>query len=124
MKKALKITGIVLTVLVLAVAGVVSYVKFALPDVGPPPDLKVELTPERVKHGEYLTRSVLVCLHCHSGTDANLFTAPVTPGKEGSGGEVFPPDYIKELHDAITRPEQYTINFDFLRRKVLRAMAR
>lgn len=92
MKKVLKITGIVLTVLVLAVAGVVSYVKFALPDVGPPPELTVERTPERVKHGEYLTRSVLVCLHCHSGTDANLFTAPVALGKEGSGGEVFPPE--------------------------------
>ena len=42
----------------------------------------------------------------------------------GGIGEVFPSAYIKELHDAITRPEQYTINFDFLRRKVLRVMTR
>jgi len=40
----------------------------------------------------------------------------------GGIGEVFPPEDIKELHDAITRPEQYTINFEFLRRKVLRSM--
>lgn len=42
----------------------------------------------------------------------------------GGIGEMFPSDYIKELHDAITRPEQYTINFEFLRRKVLRSMTR
>jgi len=90
MKKALKILGILLAVVVLAVVGIVSYLKFALPAVGPAPDLKVELTPERIKHGEYLTRHVLACLHCHSGTDANLFTAPVIPARMGSGGEVFP----------------------------------
>lgn len=42
----------------------------------------------------------------------------------GGIGEVFPPEYIKELHDAITRPEQFTINFEFLRRKTLRSMTR
>ena len=42
----------------------------------------------------------------------------------GGIGEVFPPEYIKELHEAITRPEQYTINFEFLRRKVWRSMTR
>ena len=35
----------------------------------------------------------------------------------GGIGEVFPPEHIKELHDAITRPEQYVINFQFLLRK-------
>lgn len=42
----------------------------------------------------------------------------------GGIGEMFPPELVKELHDAITRPEQYTVNFEFLRRKALRAMAR
>ncbi len=42
----------------------------------------------------------------------------------GGIGAVFPPDVIKLLHDANARPEQYTINFEFLRRKALRAMAR
>ena len=42
----------------------------------------------------------------------------------GGIGEVFSPEDIKELHDAITRPEQYTINFAFLRRKILRSMTR
>lgn len=45
---------------------------------------------------------------------------------EAAGGisEVFPPGVVKELHEAITRPEQYSINFEFLRRKVLRSMTR
>ncbi|MBI5909612.1 MAG: class II aldolase/adducin family protein [Betaproteobacteria bacterium] len=42
----------------------------------------------------------------------------------GGIGAVFPPEYIKELHDAITQPEQYAINFEFLRRKVLRSTTR
>jgi len=42
----------------------------------------------------------------------------------GGIGEVFPPEDVRELHDAITRPAQYTINFEFLRRKVLRSITR
>jgi len=36
----------------------------------------------------------------------------------GGIGEVFPPEHIKELHDAMTKPEHYLINFQYLRRKV------
>jgi ribulose-5-phosphate 4-epimerase/fuculose-1-phosphate aldolase len=41
---------------------------------------------------------------------------------EASGGigEEFTSDYIDRLHDAITRTEQYTVNFEFLRRKARR----
>ena len=42
----------------------------------------------------------------------------------GGIGEVFAADYIRLLHDNITRPEQYTINFEYLRRKVRRAQTR
>ena len=42
----------------------------------------------------------------------------------GGIGEVFAPELVRELHDAITRPEQYTINFEFLRRKALRSILR
>ena len=41
----------------------------------------------------------------------------------GGIGEMFAPEYIKRLHDNITRPDQYTINFDYLRRKVYRSTA-
>lgn len=41
----------------------------------------------------------------------------------GGMGELFAPEYISRLHDTITRPEQYTINFEYLRRKVHRSLA-
>ncbi len=36
----------------------------------------------------------------------------------GGVGEMFPPEDIARLHHDITRPEQFSINFDYLRRKV------
>jgi L-fuculose-phosphate aldolase len=39
----------------------------------------------------------------------------------GGVGEVFSDDSIQRLHHNITRPEQYTINFDYLRRRAERA---
>jgi ribulose-5-phosphate 4-epimerase/fuculose-1-phosphate aldolase len=42
----------------------------------------------------------------------------------GGLGEMFPKEYIDQLHYNITRPEQYTINFEYLRRKALRAIAK
>lgn len=41
----------------------------------------------------------------------------------GGIGEMFSPDYIQQLQYNITRPEQYTINFEYLRRKALRCAA-
>lgn len=40
----------------------------------------------------------------------------------GGIGEIFPKEYTDQLHYNITRPEQYTINFEFLRRKALRSL--
>jgi ribulose-5-phosphate 4-epimerase/fuculose-1-phosphate aldolase len=41
----------------------------------------------------------------------------------GGIGEQFSPDEIDRLHHNITRPDQYTINFEYLRRKALRSAA-
>ncbi|WP_428655659.1 c-type cytochrome [Runella sp.] len=86
MKKALKIFGIVLVGGILIV---LAYVKFALPNVGDAPELKIEATPERVKRGEYLANHVTVCMDCHSTRDYSLFSAPLVPGTLGKGGELF-----------------------------------
>lgn len=52
----------------------------------PAPDLKVEITPERVKRGEYLANHVTACIHCHSPlTEQHL----PKPGLEGAGGRLF-----------------------------------
>jgi len=88
-KKILKVIGYLLGFIVLAIAGILTYIKVALPNVGKAPDMKVELTPERIKRGEYLANHVTVCMDCHSTRDFSLFSGPLTPGTLGQGGEVF-----------------------------------
>lgn len=100
--KILKITGYIFAILFLGIASLLAYVKFVLPDVGPPPDLKVEATPERIARGEYLANHVTVCMQCHSQRDWSVFAAPATPGTAGMGGEVhnqrlgFPGKYVSK----------------------------
>jgi hypothetical protein len=89
MKKVLRVIAIVLVVIVVAVAGLILYIRTALPDVGNAPDLKVELTPTRIERGRYLANSVTVCMDCHSTRDWSKFSGPITPGTEGRGGERF-----------------------------------
>ncbi len=88
--KVIKIIAGVIAVLIVGVIGLLAYVKLALPNVGDPPDLKVELTPERIARGEYLANHVTVCMDCHSQRDWSKFAGPIIPGTLGSGGEIFP----------------------------------
>lgn len=93
MKTVLKIVGwLVLAVVLVALAGV-TYVTFLLPDVGPPPELKVEVTPERVRRGEYLANHVVVCMDCHSQRDFSKFSGPLQHGSLGQGGEKFSEEF-------------------------------
>ena len=89
MRKVLKFLGYLLLILVVGVAVLLSYVKFALPSVGAAPEMKVEMTPERIAHGRYLANSVTVCMDCHSTRDWTKFAGPLTPGTLGKGGERF-----------------------------------
>lgn len=93
MKKILKIVLYLLAIIVVAIAGLLTYVKAALPDVGDPADLKVEVTPERVERGKYLANHVVGCVACHSERDWTKLAAPVIPGTEGKGGELFGKDF-------------------------------
>lgn len=84
-----KILLTVLILLVFIIAGVASYIKFGLPDVAPPTDLKIVATPERIAHGKYLANHVSVCLDCHSTRDWSIFSGPIKEGTLGKGGERF-----------------------------------
>lgn len=42
----------------------------------------------------------------------------------GGIGEKFTPEQVSKLHHDITRPEQYVINFDYLKRRAKRQMTR
>jgi mono/diheme cytochrome c family protein len=76
-------------VLVIAVLLVVIYLKIFLPGTGPAPELKVEITPERVARGEYLANYVMVCADCHSMRDYSKFSGPLTGHHFAGGGEEF-----------------------------------
>lgn len=89
MKKVLKVIAILLGIVIILIACLLIYVKTALPNVGPPPDLKVEQTSERIKRGEYLAHHVMLCVDCHSERDYSLWSGPLVPGTIGKGGEGF-----------------------------------
>jgi mono/diheme cytochrome c family protein len=88
-KKLSKLAGALLLLLVIAAGGLIAYVKLALPNVGPAPDLKVEATPALLARGAYLANHVSLCMDCHSTRDWSRFSGPLLPGTLGKGGEVF-----------------------------------
>lgn len=89
MQRVLKFVGYSLLVIILLVAGLLLYVKVALPNVGAAPALKVDNSPANIERGKYLATSVSVCMDCHSTRDWTLFGAPVKRGTLGQGGERF-----------------------------------
>lgn len=89
MKNLFKYVGYFLIVVVLAISGLLSYVKFALPDVGPAEDLKIDYTQARIERGRYLANTVTVCVDCHSKRDWSKFSGPITEGTLGMGGDRF-----------------------------------
>lgn len=84
-----KVLLIILILLVVIVAGVASYVKFGMPNVGEPEDLHITSTPERVQRGQYLANHVTLCMDCHSTRNWKKFSGPMIPGTDGKGGERF-----------------------------------
>lgn len=88
-RKLPKILGIIVLALVVLIGGLLTYVKTALPNVGPAPDLKVEKTTAQIERGKYLANHVTVCIDCHSARDWSKFSAPPIAGTFGQGGEKF-----------------------------------
>jgi len=89
MRKAIKVILIIVACIILVVGLLALYVKKALPNVGKPADLKVQITAGRVAHGEYLANSVAGCMICHSERDTGLYGGPVKENTLGKGGELF-----------------------------------
>jgi mono/diheme cytochrome c family protein len=89
LNKILKFLGVALLIVIIAASGLLAYVKIALPNVGAAPDLKVEITPEKVERGKYLANHVMVCMDCHGTRDWTKFSGPMIEENAGRGGEVF-----------------------------------
>ncbi len=92
MKKIGKIIIYLVLVFVIIIGAVLSYVKFGLPNVGDAPELKVDLTPQRIERGKYLANNVTVCIDCHSTRDWSKFSGPIASNGIGIGGEKFGKD--------------------------------
>ncbi len=89
MKKVKKVAVWVIGALAVLITTLLGYVKLALPNVGPAPEMKIEITPERVTRGAYLANHVTVCIDCHSTRDWSKFSGPPVEGTYGKGGETF-----------------------------------
>ncbi len=89
MRKVFKIIGYFFLAVIAIVAGLLVYVKVALPSVGSAPNLKVDTSAESIERGRYLANGVTVCIDCHSTRDWTKFLAPITEGTTGKGGERF-----------------------------------
>jgi len=89
MKKTVKVISIILGVIIAGLACIIIFIKTALPNVGKPIELKVQLTPARIQRGEYLARHVAVCMDCHSLRNWSLYGGPLKKETYGSGGEKF-----------------------------------
>lgn len=89
MKKGIRYLLTILGILILSIGAVITYIKMAMPNVGPPPELTIEITEERVAHGKYLANHVMLCMDCHAERDFSLFAGPPFPETLGAGGEEF-----------------------------------
>jgi len=89
MKKTVKITGIIVGGIILAVISCIVYVKVFLPNVSQAPAIAIKVTPELIERGKYMANNVMVCMDCHSTRNWNEFSGPLVNGTLGKGGDVF-----------------------------------
>jgi len=89
MKKFLKILGIILCSILLIIIAIIAYIKIALPDVGPAPQITIDKSSGSAERGRYLANSVMSCMDCHSKRDMTEYSMPMVPSTRGQGGERF-----------------------------------
>jgi len=89
MKRARMIIVIALLAIIVATIALLAYVRFELPNVGHPENLKVVMNSQNIERGKYLANSVCVCVDCHSKRDWSLFAGPLLVNTVGQGGEEF-----------------------------------
>ncbi len=89
MKKVFKVLAYLLGAVIILVGIGIGYIKLFLPNVEKAPEIKVQISPERIENGKYLATSVAVCIDCHSTRDWTKFSGPIVNGTEGKGGEIF-----------------------------------
>ena len=104
MRLIFKILGILLIIVAIVVTGGLIYLFTAFPKQEEPPDVRIEITPERLVRGEYLARNVTVCLHCHADRKMEYFAMPEIRGTEGQGGLFIKQEGLGELYSPNITP--------------------
>ena len=89
MKNLLRVIVFALLGIVFLVGLFIAYIKFALPNVGDPEEITIELTPDRIERGKYLAHSLTICMDCHAIRDWSKFSGPPVEGTLGKGGDRF-----------------------------------
>ncbi len=89
MKKFFKIIGYIIGGVIILVIAFLIYFNAKYPQVDPPSNEKVEITPARVERGKYLTQHVSICVDCHSSRDWTKYAGPLIAGTLGKGGEKY-----------------------------------
>ncbi len=79
MKKVIRYSLYLLKIIVLLLVAFISYVSIFLPNVGPPPEINVEINDEKVARGQYLANHVMLCMDCHANRDWTLFAGRSLP---------------------------------------------
>jgi len=94
MKKPIRYLLYMIGLLLIVLFSFLGYVTIFLPDVGHPPDIRVEITDEKVARGHYLANFVMTCTECHAVRDFTHFAGPIKTGTLGVGGEIFDRDNV------------------------------
>jgi hypothetical protein len=89
MKKLLKVLGIIVLSILFILLICIAYIKIALPNVDPAPQMTVEHTSARLARGTYLANSVMSCMDCHSTRNLTQFSLPMEEPTRGQGGQRF-----------------------------------
>jgi mono/diheme cytochrome c family protein len=90
--------------IVLAIGGIFTYLFAALPKKEEPAQITVEATPGSLARGEYLSRHVTVCVHCHAERNMQFFASPPISATAGKGGFFFREAGLGELYSPNITP--------------------
>ena len=69
MKILLKVVLLLVVLVATVAAASVGYLYTNYPDVPPAESVTVVATPDKIAHGEYLSRHVSACIECHAERD-------------------------------------------------------
>jgi cytochrome c553 len=122
-KIIVRVLGVIVALLLLAIVGLVVKFYVLSPRAHPPRSVTAPSTPAAIARGKYLAHNVAACVGCHSTVDESVPGEPVVDGKLGAGrdfGEL--PGFPGHLRASNLTPDKETGIGAMTDGEVLRAM--